>query len=141
MSCVAGLFAEDGEVRLLGSRCASCGTPYFPVVSACHNPDCSDSRVENCDFGGTGVIWSYSIANFAPPPPHKFDQPFRPYVIAVVDMKNGLRLVGQLAGSAGEARIGAEVRLVIDPLYHEDGKTRTTWKFERTAQHQETENA
>ena len=39
----SGLFSETAEgPRLLGSKCASCGTPYFPRSAICHNPDCDE---------------------------------------------------------------------------------------------------
>jgi uncharacterized OB-fold protein len=126
---VPGLFSEDGGARVLGSRCKTCGTPYFPKVAACHNPGCAASDVEDRSFGGKGVIWSYSVADFAPPSPHKYDKPFKPYVIAVVDMENGLRMIGQMVDPLESVRVGAVVDLVIDTLYHEEDKAYTTWKF------------
>ncbi|MBM5810507.1 MAG: benzoylsuccinyl-CoA thiolase [Gammaproteobacteria bacterium] len=127
---VAGLFvADEHGVRVLGAKCEACGTPYFPSVPVCHNPACPGSRMQPCGFGGRGVVWSYSIANFAPPPPHKYDQPFRPYAIAVVDLASGLRLVGQMVDPPEAVTVGAAVELVIDTLYHEQGKAFTTWKF------------
>lgn len=127
--CVPGLFGDEGGAHVTGSRCKSCNTPYFPRASVCRNPDCSGSDMADCNFGGSGVLWSYSTADFAPPPPHKFDPPFKPYLIGVVDMDNGLRLVGQLCGPTGDIKVGAKVELVIDELYHEAEAARTTWKF------------
>lgn len=69
------------------------------------------------------------MANFPPPPPHKYDQPFKPYAIAVVDLDAGLRLVGQMVDSPEAVTVGAAVDLVIHPVYHEQGKAFTTWKF------------
>lgn len=129
VACVEGLFSEEGGARLHGSRCTSCSTPYFPKSALCHNPECSESNMEDCDYGGNGVLWSYSVANFPPPPPHKYDEPFQPYAMGVVDMENGLRLIGQMVDKIEDVRIGAEVELVIDTLFHEEGKAFTTWKF------------
>lgn len=129
--CVPGLFTEEDGGRLLGARCTGCNTPYFPRPARCHNPRCAESRLEDARFGGRGRIWSWSVADFAPPPPHKHDKPFKPYAIAVVDLDDGLRLVGQMAGSVDQASVGAAVKLVIDTLYHEDGKAFSTWKFQR----------
>ncbi len=127
---VAGLFVDDADgARVLGSKCAACGTPYFPRVPACHNPACPGSQIEPCGFGGRGIVWSYSVANFPPPAPHKYDSPFRPYAIGVVDLASGLRLVGQMADAPEAVTVGAAVELVIDTLYHEGGKAFTTWKF------------
>lgn len=127
--CVQGLFSNDGGAKVLGSRCAACGTPYFPRLATCHNPACPGSKMEPCEFGGRGKVWSYSVANFPPPSPHKFDQPFQPYAIGVVDLDSGLRLVGQMADPPEVVTVGATVELVVDTLYHEQGKAYTSWKF------------
>lgn len=127
--CVPGLFGEEGGAHVLGSRCTSCKTPYFPKADYCRNPDCDHSAMADERFAGQGTVWSYSTADFAPPPPHKFDPPFKPYAIGVVDMDNGLRLVGQMVGAADAVKVGARVELVIDRLYHEGDAARSTWKF------------
>jgi len=130
--CVEGLFSDEGGAATLhGSRCAGCDTPYFPKSAACHNPSCTESKMEDFDFGGQGTLWSYSIADFPPPPPHKFDQPFAPYAMGVVDLECGLRLIGQMVDKAEDVKVGAEVELVIDTLYHEDDKAYTSWKFKQ----------
>ncbi len=126
---VAGLFVEDGGAGILGSRCTACGTPYFPRAASCHNPACPGSQMEECSFGGRGRLWSYSVANFAPPAPYKHDKPFAPYVIGIVDLEAGLRVVGQMVNPVEEVSVGAAVELVVEALYHEDGKAYTTWKF------------
>lgn len=126
---VAGLFSEEGGARLHGARCGTCHTPYFPRPAYCRNPDCAESAVEPCDFSGGGVLWSYSVADFPPPPPHKYDLPFQPYVIGVVDMDDGLRVVAQLVDSLDAMRVGARVELMIEPICHENGKALTSWKF------------
>ena len=128
--CVPGLFSEDGGALLHGARCASCNTPYFPKVAHCRNPDCSESKIVDCNFGGAGVLWSYSVADFAPPPPHRYDKPFVPYAIGVVDLDSGLRVVGQMVDPISAMRLGARVELVIDPVHHdEEGTAYTSWKF------------
>ncbi len=130
--CVEGLFSdEEGIATLHGSRCAGCNTPYFPKSEACHNPECTRSDMEDCDFGGKGTLWSYSVADFPPPPPHKFDKPFAPYAIGVVDMECGLRLIGQMVDKAEDVEVNAQVELVIDTLYHEDDTAFSSWKFKQ----------
>jgi hypothetical protein len=130
--CVEGLFSEEGGVAVLhGCRCAGCDTPYFPKSSTCHNPNCTESKMEDYNFGGKGRLWSYSVADFPPPPPHKFDQPFVPYAMGVVDLECGLRLIGQMVDKAEDIIVDSQVELVIDTLYHEDNKTFTSWKFKQ----------
>lgn len=127
--CVAGLFSDEGGAVLHGARCTTCNTPYFPKAAHCRNPDCAKSNIEACSFGGEGVLWSYSVADFPPPPPHRYDKPFVPYAIGVVDLDSGLRVVGQMTDAVEAMRVGARVRLVIEPVHHEEGRAFTSWKF------------
>lgn len=127
--CVPGLFSDEGGARLHGARCRGCGTPYFPAPAQCRNPHCDEPALEPCGFGGQGTLWSWSVANFPPPPPHRFDEPFHPYAIGVVDLDAGLRVVGQMADEAGRMEVGARVELVIEPIFHEQGRAFTSWKF------------
>ncbi len=85
--------------------------------------------MQPCEFGGRGKVWSYSVADFPPPPPRKRDKPFKPYAIAGGELDNGLRLVGQMGDPPAAMSVGAAVELVVDALYHEEGKAFTTWKF------------
>lgn len=128
---VAGLFSEDAEgARLLGSRCASCATPYFPRSDRCHHPDCSDSQMEDAAFGPLGTVWSYSVQNYPPPPPALYEEPYQPYALAVVDLEDGLRVVGRLEGDPADVRVGAPVEIVLAPVRREDdGGELVTWMF------------
>ena len=129
---VGGLFAETPEgARLLGSKCTACSTPYFPKSSICRNPDCTDSRIEDASFGPRGVLWSSAVQNFPPPAPAKYDEPYQPYTIGVVDLPEGLRVVGRVVTDDPEnLEIGAEVELLVDKLYRDDdGNDVVTWKF------------
>ena len=127
-----GLFAETAEgPRLLGSRCAGCETPYFPRSPVCHNPDCAESKMADAVFGPRGKLWSCSIQNYPPPPPAKYDEPYKPYALGVVDLADGLRVMGRVHTDAPESvQPGAEVELVLEPLCHEDdGSELITWMF------------
>lgn len=128
---VEGLFREegDGSARLFGSRCASCRTPYFPRTDRCRNPECSDSKIEDAEFGPNGTLWSYSVQNYPPPAPARYDEPYAPYAVAVVDLDEGLRVVGRLTDGSNP-KAGAPVELVAAPLAHEaDGSELVTWMF------------
>ena len=131
---VEGLFSEEGGgARILGSRCAACATPYFPRTDRCRNPDCGDSRIEDAAFGPSGTLWSYSVQNYPPPPPARYDEPYTPYALAVVDLDEGLRVVGRMTDDASALRVGAPVELVVAPLCHEeDGTELVTWMFRVT---------
>ena len=129
---VQGLFTDGPEgARLLGSRCASCGTPYFPRSPVCHNPDCTDSKMQDAAFGPRGKLWSCAIQNYPPPPPAKYDEPYAPYALGVVDLAEGLRVMGRIhTDDPDGVNPGTEVELVLEPLCRaEDGSELITWMF------------
>ena len=129
---VEGLFSDEADgARLLGSRCASCGTPYFPKSDLCHHPDCQQSRMEDARFGPHGTLWSCSVQNYPPPPPARYTEPYDPYAVGVVDLDEGLRVVARMSGCEPEAlQLGKEVELVIEPICRdEDGREVVTWMF------------
>ena len=128
---VEGLFSEDaGGARLLGSRCTACGTPYFPRSGRCHHPECGGTQVEDAAFGPFGTLWSYSVQNYPPPPPARYDEPYRPYALGVVDLDDGLRVVGRMTDDASSLSVGAPVELVLAPLCsQEDGSELISWMF------------
>ena len=129
---VEGLFAETAEgPRLLGSKCATCGTPYFPKSAVCHNPDCRESKIADATFGPRGRLWSYAVQYYPPPPPAKFEEPFTPYALGFIDLAEGLRVLARISTDDPEGlQVGAEVELVFEMLAL-DGKGNEviTWKF------------
>ncbi len=127
-----GLFAEtpDGP-RLLGSRCATCGTPYFPKVAICRNPSCAGGAIEDAEFGPKGTLWSYTIQYYPPPPPAKYDEPYVPYAMGMIDMPEGVRVLARISTDDVESvSAGSDVELVLEKLYTApDGNDVITWKF------------
>src|SRR3990172_8798234 len=111
------LFAETAlGARLQGSRCTTCETPYFPRSAVCHNPECNDSRIEEAEFGPSGTLWSLAIQDYPPPAPVKFDKPYKPYAMGVVDLDDGLRVLGRISVDDPHAiEAGARVEMVIEP--------------------------
>ena len=127
-----GLFIETAEgPRLLGSRCAGCGTPYFPRSTVCHHPECRESKIEEASFGPLGTLWSCAIQNYPPPAPARYDEPYAPYAVGMVDMPEGLRVLTRIStDDPKRVQVGAEVELVLERLYlDENGDEVITWKF------------
>jgi len=128
-----GLFEETGAgVRLLGSRCAGCGAAAFPRAAVCRNPDCRDDRMGDAAFGSRGKLWSFAIQNYPPPAPALHDTPYHPYAIGIVDLDDGLRVVGRMRVDAPETlQIDGEVELVVAPIGRDaEGSELVTWMFE-----------
>jgi uncharacterized OB-fold protein len=127
-----GLFAETSAgPRLLGSRCATCGTPYFPKVAICRNPSCAAGAIEDAEFGPKGTLWSYTIQYYPPPPPAKYDEPYQPYAMGMIDLPEGLRVLSRISTDDVSAVVaGSPVELVLEKLYTApDGNDVITWKF------------
>ena|SRR5690349_6040249 len=89
----------DGTARgeLLLQRCRSCTTTYFPPQPFC--PACSNDDVEVVRASGRGSLSSYVI-NERPAPGFE-----PPYVIAVVELEEGPRLLTNLVGVAPEPQL------------------------------------
>jgi hypothetical protein len=127
-----GFFAETADgPRLLGSRCASCNACYFPRSSICRNPDCEDSAIQDVELGPRGTLWSCALQNYPPPPPARYEEPYQPYAIGVVDLDEGLRVVGRMSvDDPMTLKVGSDVELTIEPIWRDDeGRDVMTWKF------------
>ncbi len=124
---------DEGAPSLLGSRCASCGTYYFPRESVmCRHPSCSSSELQELPLSRTGTVWSYTNACYAPPPPFVAKDPFEPFTIAAVELKQeGLTILGQVAGGLGvdDLVVGMKMELTLGPLYEDDEHEYLTWRW------------
>ena len=130
-----GLFAETANgPRLLGSKCAGCDTPYFPKAAICHNPTCNDSKLEDAEFGPHGKLWSYTVQVYPPPPPAKYDEPFEPYALGLIDLAEGLRVLAKVStDDLTSVKVGGDVELVIEKLYtNPEGNVISTFKFRQS---------
>ncbi|MEU3458048.1 OB-fold domain-containing protein [Micromonospora sp. NPDC006766] len=120
----------DGAAALVGSRCTGCGTHYFPKSLSCRNPRCETKRVEEVLLGRHGTLYSYTVQGYRPPALFGMD-PWTPYAIGLVQLPEGLRVLGMLTGcDLDEIRIGMPLRLLAEPLYRAtDGREVLTYKF------------
>ncbi|HEY0974989.1 MAG TPA: OB-fold domain-containing protein [Solimonas sp.] len=130
-----GWFTLDEKApHLLGNRCASCGTYYFPKLKTgfCRNPDCNGESFEDTPLSRTGTLWSFTNAVYQPPEPYVSSEPFQPFGIAAVELaKEKMIVLGQLATGTDlkTLKAGLAVELILEPL--DDGKL--TWKWKVTS--------
>jgi Predicted nucleic-acid-binding protein containing a Zn-ribbon len=123
---VEGWFTIDEEPRLLGSRCTTCATVFFPSTTGfCRNPVCRGRDFEQIQLSRSGKVWSYTDAQYQPPPPYiPPSGEHEPFALAAVELAvEQLVILGQVAKGFGvdDLSVGAEVELVVEPLYELDG--------------------
>ena len=131
---VEGLFTmSPDEPHLLGTRCRACGTYFFPPEKTfCRNPDCDRADLEEVSLSRTGTVWSYTSANYKPPPPFVSKEPFEPFAIAAVELeKEGITVLGQVADGIGvdQLNTGMAMELVLRELYEDDDHVFMTWNW------------
>jgi uncharacterized protein len=91
-----------GELRI--QRCGGCGALRHPPGPMC--PACGADKPEYVLAAGTGEVYSYVVHHHPPVPGHQV-----PFVIALVQLTEGVRMVGELLGADPEqVRIGLPVR-------------------------------
>jgi uncharacterized protein len=133
VAALEGWYTLDDPPHLLGSRCRSCGTFFFPRLSTfCRNPACEGSAFEDVELSRTGRIWSYTNACYQPPPPYVSAEPFVPFAIAAVELSAERMIVlGQVVSGVDVAqlKVGMPVELVLETLYSEGTTDKVVWKW------------
>jgi uncharacterized OB-fold protein len=106
---VSGPFWEgvaEGVLRL--QRCRTCGRHVFYPRAVC--PHCTGAELEWVEAAGTGRVHSFTVVHRAP-------AEYRdevPYVVALVDLDEGVRLMTRLVDVApAEVRVEMPVEVSI----------------------------
>jgi uncharacterized OB-fold protein len=136
---IEGWFTVGESPALLGNRCTTCGTVFFPKASFfCRNPDCEGEEFEETELSRRGRIWSFTDAQYQPPPPYiPVGEEFTPFAIAAVELADEQMVVlGQVASGhgAGDLAVGQQVELVVDTLYSDDEHDYLVWKWQPIAE-------
>ena len=130
---IEGWFTTGAEPALLGSRCATCSTVFFPRLDGfCRNPACAGEEFETVELSRRGTVWSYTDAQYQPPPPYiPRGETYEPFALAAVELAEGLVVLGQVAAGYGvrDLRVGSEVELVVETLYDDEGGPRSIWRW------------
>lgn len=133
---IEGWFTTGDEPSLVGSRCTTCTTVFFPRTAGfCRNPACVGEDFDDVALSRRGRIWSYTDAQYQPPPPyvatHAEGEAYVPFALAAVELPEGLTVLGQVAQGYGVAdlRVGDEVELVVETLYADETGDRLIWRW------------
>jgi len=136
---IDGWFTIDDAPALLGNRCTTCGTVFFPKASFfCGNPACNGEQFDEVRLSRRGRIWSYTDAQYQPPPPYiPCSDPYEPFAIAAVELADEQMVVlGQVAEGFGvnDLNVGQQVELVVEPLYADADTEYLVYKWKPIAE-------
>jgi uncharacterized OB-fold protein len=130
---IEGWHTMTNKPHLIGTRCKSCGTYFFPKQNHyCKNPDCESTDFDEVELSRTGHVWSYTNACYKPPAPFVAEDPFKPYTIAAVRLeKEEMVVLGQVITGVevADLKVGMPMELVLETLHETDDETKVTWKW------------
>lgn len=96
--------------KLVLQKCAACGLKRFPPRHLC--PACWSDQIQWVEASGRGKVHAHTTVRRAP------SEAFRgkvPYVVALVDLEEGPRMLTNIVGSnADQARIGQAVEVTFE---------------------------
>ena len=103
---------KDG--RLMGSHCKACGETSFPPRADCGA--CMSGEFELSEISGKGTLLTYTRIDAAPT---GFDD-VAPYVVGVVDLEEGGRLLAWFGETIEEGAIEIGMGLQVVPRIFEE---------------------
>jgi len=107
----AGFLTDDladlSAVRFVGVRCEECGITLLGRRRRCEN--CSSRQVREETFASGGVVYTFTVQRYPPPPPHVGPTPWVPRAVAWIDLDHGPRIMGPIAAPIDDVRIGMRV--------------------------------
>ncbi|CAN0485082.1 unnamed protein product [Phaeothamnion confervicola] len=114
----------NGEPRLRGAKCNGCGAEFFPKARVC--PSCWSEDIADNPLPATGALYAFSVVHVA-------RKGWRtPYVIAFVDLDNGVRISAPIAcDPTSPPRHDARMRLKVGEIGRtDDGRPIMSHQFE-----------
>jgi uncharacterized protein len=116
--------SPPNDFGLVGSKCPECGATAFPRQEWCRN--CLHGPgLDPYDVSMTGTIYSFTEVHAAPA---RFNPP---YVVAFIDLDDGLRILAHARTPAEQLRTGQAVQLVSGEIGTTlDGKTMHSYVVE-----------
>jgi uncharacterized OB-fold protein len=116
-------WAGTARHELRVQRCGECGVLRHPPGPMCLA--CGGAKPDYIVAAGTGEIYSYVVHHHPPVPGRQV-----PFVVALVQLPEGVRMVGELLGASPEqVRIGMPVRIEFARVDEE--LTLPAWREDR----------
>lgn len=115
-------FLKDG--KLMASKCKKCGQFSFPPRADCIH--CLSDEFEWVECSGKGGLHTYTIIHAAPT---GFDD-IAPYILGVLDLDDGGRLMGWIDGPREEIKIGMRLR-TVPKMFEEEPDIKLYYSLEK----------
>ncbi|MGE0715910.1 MAG: Zn-ribbon domain-containing OB-fold protein [Alphaproteobacteria bacterium] len=95
--------------RLLLQRCRSCGAHRYPPGAIC--PECRSREAHWVEASGRGRVFSWIVVRH--PVPRDIYADDVPYVVALVELDEGVRMAANIVGCAPEA-VAADMAVTVE---------------------------
>lgn len=96
-----------GAVRLIGSRCSTCGETTLGSNDTC--PNCGLDTISALPLGARGTLWTYTVARHRPPGNFQGPDPFEPFGLGLVELAEGIRVLSPIACPIEDLKIGQQL--------------------------------
>jgi len=109
------------EEKIMGSKCQKCGALAVPPRPICVS--CFGSQLEWLEFQGGGKLAAFTSIVVAPPPMAK--QGFgknNPYVVGVVELNEGAKIVARITGVEAKKPEGIKVGTALKAEFIHSGE-------------------
>lgn len=104
--------STDAEAGLRYQRCDGCGHSWYFQRSFC--PACGNAAPQTLRSAGAGTLHASTLVHRAPSDEFK---PLLPYTVALVDMREGFRVMGHAeAGLPLDCTVHCEMRAIAGRL-------------------------
>ena len=123
--------SSESGTQLIGARCKSCNTHFFPAYHEQHRPGCKREEIEEVLLSSMGKLTSFTVQHYMPPPPFKTQEDITPYTLGLVEFPEGIQVAGIIVEpEPKKLMIGARVETTTFPLYQNDeNQSVVTWAF------------
>jgi len=117
--------------NLIGHKCKKCGSVNFPPKGVCKYCNAS-SEFEEIQLSGRGKVHTFVLisAGGAPPEFAEQEKAGGQYPVAIVQLEEGPKVIGQIADADPKAvKIDMPVTTELRKIYTEEGVIRYGFKF------------
>ncbi|ASV05269.1 Zn-ribbon domain-containing OB-fold protein [Leptospira interrogans] len=99
---------------LKGKKCDSCGFQTVETIIACTH--CGNSKISEIQFSGKGKIYTYTVVYVG------FGHLSKrvPYVLAVVELEEGIKTIGILEGEVSGIPVTESVKIDLPVRFQRD---------------------